>query len=119
MNRILDTLIGPQSPLLGATRAHSAEQLTVSNWHCKARPAFANNDHHYLYIVEQVCQRSRQRFYSVALQHQRGICVLVTFFELTDALQWIEHCPWVTITAKPTVTMSAGLAPHNTGVIAA
>ncbi|MGH1372216.1 MAG: hypothetical protein ACRBBW_09295 [Cellvibrionaceae bacterium] len=93
MNRILDTLIGPQSPLLGATRAHLTEQLTPSNWHCKAVPVYDNDDFHYLYIIQQICQRSRQSFYSVAVQHKQHPCVVATFFKLSDALEWIEHWP--------------------------
>ncbi len=103
MNRILDTLIGPQSPLLGATRAHITQQLTASNWHCKALAAFDDSCHQYLFITQQVCQRSRQTFYSIVLQERQHACAIVTFFELTHALEWLEQCPWreSTIKANP------------------
>lgn len=93
MNRILDTLIGPQSPLLGATRAHITTQITSSNWHCKALAVSDGTGYHYLFINQQICQRSRQSFYRVALQHQRHTCAVATFFELTAALEWLDQCP--------------------------
>jgi len=91
MNRILDTIVGPQSPFLGVTKAHLTDQLTRSNWHCKALPVMDKVIHSYVFITQQECQRSRQAFYCIQLQHRGDTCAIATFFELNAALAWLEE----------------------------
>lgn len=118
MNRILDTLVGPQSPLLGATRAHISAQITSSNWHCKALAVFDGRDYHYVFINKQVCQRSRQTFYRVALQYQKHTCAVATFFALTDALEWLDQCPLLG-SAQSTNRQAEQPPKHPLGAMAA
>ena len=105
MNRILEHLIAPQSPLLGITATHLTGQLTPDNWRSKALASA----HYCHFIVELRCQRSCQRFFGVyqsaqtrdqsrlslvnnhpvdTLFNHQGIQAV--FFELPDALSWLQ-----------------------------